>query len=146
MFEENKIKLPDNHRRSLSVTAHHIENSVDNIEEFLTNKRKNKLRNKLVRSLDDEIRQKILELISLVKIKNGKMFNELGLVAYNNFEERIVRSNIGHIWTLLCDNTPEALKGYGDLSEQQAELVRFHINSLLESVDEIYNQIDNYGY
>jgi hypothetical protein len=141
MFTENKIKLPDNHRRSLSVTAHHVEKSIDDIEELFTNKRKDKLTEKIVKSLNDEIRGKILELLSLIRIKNETMFHELGLNTYNSFEDRIVRANIGLIWTILCDSTPEALEGYGNLSEQQAELIRMHVGNQLEIVNEIQSVI-----
>lgn len=137
MLTENKTVLPENHRRSLSVTSHHIEKSIDGIEELLTNKRSNKLTEKLIRSLNDEIREKILELTRLIRIKNETMFNELDLNSYNSFEDRILRANISHIWTLLCDSTPEALKGYGTLSKQQADLVSLHVNGLLETIDKI---------
>ncbi|MFZ0456489.1 MAG: hypothetical protein WCE54_19675 [Ignavibacteriaceae bacterium] len=141
MIKENKVKLPDNHRRSLSVTAHHIENSIDIIEKLFKNKSKDKLTEKIVYSLNDEIKNKILELLSLIRIKNETMFYELELNVYNSYEERIVRSNIGHIWALLCDSTPESLKGYGEISSQQAESIKLHVNSLLETVDEIQSII-----
>ena len=137
MVIKNKIMLPDNYRRSLSVTARHIEKSIDSIEELLTNRRNENHTEKLIRSLTDEMKQKILELLSTAKIRNEKMFDDLELNVYTTYEERIVRSNIGHIWTLLCDSSPEALKGYGDISNQQAELIRFHVNSLLETIDAI---------
>ena len=141
MVTKNKIKLPENYRRSLSVTSHHIENSIDTVEELLKDKRKDKITDKIIYSLNDEIKNKILELIDLIRIKNEKMFNELELNTYTSFDERIVRSNIGHIWTLLCDSTPESLKGYGDISNQQAESIKFHVNSLLETIDEIQSII-----
>lgn len=137
MFTKDKIKISDNHKRSLSVTSHHIENSIDTVEDLLTGKRKNKITEKIIYSLNDEIKNKILELINLIRIKNETMFHELELNTYNSYEERIVSSNIGHIWTVLCDSTPESLKGYGDLSNQQADLIELHLNSILETIDEI---------
>ena len=141
MVTKNKIKLPENYQRSFSVTARHIENGINAVEDLLTNKRKNKITEKIIYSLNDEIKSKILELINLIRIKNETMFYELELNTYTSFDERIVRSNIGHIWTLLCDSTPESLKGYGDISNQQADSIRLHVNSLLKTIDEIQSII-----
>ena len=95
MVIKNNIMLPDNYRRSLSVTARHIEKSIDSIEELLTNRRNENHTEKLIRSLTDEMKQKILELLSTAKIRNEKMFDDLELNVYTTYEERIVRSNIG---------------------------------------------------
>lgn len=141
MVTKNKVKLPENYQRSFSVTARHIENGINAVKDLLTNKRKNKITEKIIYSLNDEIKSKILELINLIRIKNETMFYELELKAYDSYEERIVRSNIGHIWTLLCDSTPESLKGYGDISNQQADSIRLHVNSLLKTIDEIQSII-----
>ena len=48
-----------------------------------------------------------------------------------------LRLPLSHIWTLLCDSTPESLRGYGKLSPGQAELLHHHINNLLETVNEL---------
>ena len=137
MPTENKIKLPENHIRSLSVTAHHVENSIDDVEQLLKGNRKDKLTEKIIKSLDDEIRGKILELVNMIRIKNETMFKDLILSENTLHEDRIVRSKISHIWTLLCDSTPESLRGYGKLSPGQAELLHHHINNLLETVNEL---------
>ena len=141
MHTDEKAELPDNHRRSLSVTVHHLENSINDVEDLLTNKRQNTLIEEIIKNLNDDERQEILRLTKLVREKNERMFKELGLNKNDLFEGRIVRSRIGHIWTLLCDSTPESLKGYADLSEAEAKLISAHIDDLLQTVNEIQSII-----
>lgn len=133
--------MPENHKRSLSVLAHHIENSLDEIVDLLSGKRTDKVTEKINRNISDENKKKILKLVAETLIKNEKMFNELYLDSSYLYEDRIVRGNIGHIWTILCDSTPEALKGYGKLTTPQAELLNIHINDLLYTVNELQSLI-----
>jgi hypothetical protein len=141
MIKDNKIRIPANHKRSLSVTAHHIENSIDELEELLTNKRQDKVTEKVIKNVDNGERNSILQLIKKVRKQNEDMFNDLDLNSNEIYEDRIMRSRIGHIWTLLCDSTNESLKGYGETNKQQAELINKHVNSLLETVNEMQSMI-----
>ena len=141
MQHNEKIEIPGNHKRSLSVTAHHLENSINDVEDILTNKRQDTLTEKIIKNLNENERQEILKLTKLVREKNERMFKELELNKNDLFEDRIVRSRIGHIWTLLCDSTPQSLKGYGNLSEAQSKLISTHIDDLLQTVNEIQSII-----
>lgn len=141
MQTNDKVEIPANHKRSLSVTAHHIENSINDVEDLLTNKRQSTLTEKIIKNLNDNDRQEILKLTKLVREKNEKMFNDLNLNKNDLFEDRIVRSRVGHIWTILCDSTPAGMKGYGDLSEAEAKLISAHVNDLLNTVNEIQSII-----
>jgi hypothetical protein len=141
MSKHDRIRIPVNHKRSLSVTAHHIENSIDELVELLNNKRQNKVTEKIVKNVNNDERIEILNLISKVRKQNEEMFYELGLSSNEVYEDRILRSRIGHIWTLLCDSTPQSLKGYGETNEQQSELINKHVNNLLNTVNEIQSII-----
>lgn len=141
MPDQPKVSIPDNHKRSLSVVAHNIENSINDIENLLTTDQQNKLTEKLIRNVNEKEREDILKLAKIVREKNEKMFSELGLHTNFSYEDRIVRSRIGHIWTLLEDSTPESLKGYGELTKEQGDLIRMHVNSLLETVNKLQDII-----
>ena len=141
MSKSERMRIPANHRRSLSVTAHHIENSIDELEELLNNKRQNTVTEKVVKNVDSNERNRILHLINMVRKQNEEMFYELGLNSNEVYEDRILRSRIGHIWTLLCDSTPKSLRGYGETNEQQSELINKHVNNLLKTVNEIQSII-----
>jgi hypothetical protein len=141
MSKHDRIHIPANHRRSLSVTAHHIENSIDELEELLNNKRQNKITEKIIKNVDSDERDEILNLINKVRKQNEEMFYALDLSSNEVYEDRILRSRIGHIWTLLCDSTPQSLKGYGETNEQQSELITRHVNNLLKTINEIQSII-----
>ena len=141
MTKSERIRIPANHRRSLSVTAHHIENSINELEELLNNKRQNTVTEKVVKNVDIDERNKILHLINRVRRQNEEMFYELDLNSNEVYENRILHSRIGHIWTLLCDSTPKSLRGYGETNEQQSELINKHVNNLLKTVNEIQSII-----
>jgi len=138
-----KISIPPNHKRSLSVTSHHIENSINEIEVMLTNNQADSLTQKFIKNMDNITRKEILELTKIVREKNKNMFNELNLNSSNSYEDRIVRSRISHMWTLLCDSTPESLSGYGEVNEAQSKLISRHVNSLLETFNKLQAIIFN---
>ena len=133
----NKIDIPANHKRSLSVTSHHIENSINDIVTILTNNQQDNLTEKYIKNMNEEMRKEILKLIEVIRTKNENMFNELSLQSSNIYEDRIVRSRISHMWTLLCDSTPESLSGYGEVTGEQGKLISKHVNSLLETVNKM---------
>lgn len=141
MSDKTKVSIPDNHKRSLSVTARHIESSIDDIEELLNNRRHDSVTEKVIMNLDQEKRDKILELTKIVREKNRLMFKDLELNGNVFYEDRIVRSRVSHIWTLLCDSTAEALKGYGDVTPEQREMINKHVNSLLETINVIQSLV-----
>ena len=141
MPDKVNINIPDNHKRSLSVTARHIESSIDDIEELLTKKRHDSVTEKVIANMTQEKREQILQLTKVLREKNQIMFNDLQLNGNVFYEDRIVRSRVSHIWTLLCDSTAEALKGYGDVTTEQAEIINRHVNSLLETINIIQSMI-----
>ncbi len=141
MSDKTKVSIPDNHKRSLSVTARHIESSIDDIEELLNNRRHDSVTEKVIMNLDQEKRDKILELTKIIREKNRLMFKDLELNGNVFYEDRIVRSRVSHIWTLLCDSTAEALKGYGDVTPEQREMINKHVNSLLETINVIQSLV-----
>ena len=139
----NKIDIPANHKRSLSVTSHHIENSINDIVTILTNNQQDNLTEKYIKNMNEEMRKEILKLIEVIRTKNENMFNELSLQSSNIYEDRIVRSRISHMWTLLCDSTPESLSGYGEVTDDQSTLISKHVNSLLETVNKMQEILTN---
>lgn len=135
MSNKAKVSIPDNHKRSLSVTARHIESSIDDIEELLNGRRHDSVTEKVIMNLNQEKREKILELTKIIREKNQIMFKDLELNGNVFYEDRIVRSRVSHIWTLLCDSTAEALRGYGEVTPEQREMINKHVNSLLETIN-----------
>jgi hypothetical protein len=135
-----KKALPDNHKRSLSVTARHIEQGIREIELLLLNNNPDNATStkesltSVIKNLNNEERASILDLIKYLKIENEKMIKDLNLPKEKLYEDRIVRGRLSHIWALLVDSTPKGLKGYGELNSNQAEVLDSYINKLLDIV------------
>ncbi len=142
MKSENKIEIPENHKRSLSVTSQHIENSIEEIEEMLNKKDEKYLTKKVFRNIDEGTKQKILELTAILREQNKKMFEALNLFPNEYFEDRIVRSRISFIWTMLYDSMPEKMRGYGKLKDDEKEAIKVHIDKLLEIIEELRVLLD----
>lgn len=75
MSDLNEINIPPNHKRSLSVTAHHIEKSINDIESILNNNQPSySLTGNIIKNMDEETRKEILKLTQIVGKKNKEMF------------------------------------------------------------------------
>lgn len=139
----NKEKyLPDNHRRSLTVTAKHVENGIREIEMILKNDSSNTKMSPIIKNLDKEERKNILQLLNQLKDENNKMICELELSSKELYEDRMVRGIISHLWVILSDSTAKGLRGYGKLSDAQAQMLGRYINSLLSTIQKIQNILD----
>ncbi len=136
--DQKKSKnIPDNHKRSLSITARHIEKNIYDIENLLKSKSDNYLTEHIIRNVNDKNSIAILDLLKILKNKNEDFFNELQLDQNILSEKRILISKISYIWTIQCDSSARALKGYGELTEGQSNLIDRHVNGMLEIVDKI---------
>jgi hypothetical protein len=73
------MHLASSHRRSLSVTARIVEDSPDEIEKVLTKKERQKSSHRVIDSLDEATRQKILGTVAKLRESNDEMFRSLHL-------------------------------------------------------------------
>jgi hypothetical protein len=133
MITDEKLIIPPNHKRKLSITSRYIENNINEIEDLL-NGRRNNLTEEIENNIEDAVKLKILGLIKEMREKNEKMFNEMDLTEDRLYLDRMIRSRITYIWTILYDSLSKNLTGYGDLLQNEAELVDGHIKSMLELV------------
>ncbi len=125
------MHLPASHRRSLSVTARIVENSIDEIEKVLMKKEKPRSSHRITDSLDEPTRQKILATVSRLKEANDIMFHNLHLEPDVYSETQIVRSRIVHLWAVLRDSRSKGLKRFGELQTETATEVDKNIDALL---------------
>lgn len=139
MSNKNRISLPSNYKRSLTVTSRHVERAIKEIEQLLVNQHERSSLINIIKNINEENSAKILSHLSELKHKNEQMVKEFELITENLFEDRIIRSKLTHLWVILSDSTSEALKGYGDLEPEQAKVLDNEINSLLEIIEKILN-------
>lgn len=125
------MQLPPSHRRSLSVTARIVEDSLDEIEKVLMKRERPKSSHRVTDSLDDATRNKILETVAKLRESNEQMFRELHLEPNVFSETQIVRSRVVHLWAVLRDSRSKGLKRFGELPGDTAAEVDKHVDNLL---------------
>lgn len=137
------IILPDNHKRSLSVTARHIARGIDEIESLLLNSNDKNSTSKIIKNMDEEDRKSILNLLKDLKSENNLMIESFSLKPEILYEDRMVIGKISHLWVLLSDSTSKGLKRYGKLSSTQSDIVDRHINKLLNIINKIQSVLSS---
>jgi len=131
------MHLPSSHRRSLSVTARIVEDSLDEIEKVLTKRERPKSSHRITDSLDDAARQKILRTVAKLRQSNDEMFRSLHLEPNVFSETQIVRARVVHLWAVLRDSKSKGLKRFGELPPDVAEEVDRTIDNLLNILKEV---------
>lgn len=131
------MHLPSSHRRSLSVTARIVEDSLEEIEKVLTKKDRAKSSHRVTESLDEHTRQKILAVAAKLREANDEMFRSLHLEPNVFSETQIVRARIVHLWAVLRDSKSKGLKRFGELPPDAAAEVDGSIDNLLGILKEI---------
>lgn len=131
------MHLPSSHRRSLSVTARIVEDSLDEIEKVLTKKDRSKSSHRVTDSLDETTRQKILGVVARLREANEEMFRSLHLEPNVFSETQIVRARIVHLWAVLRDSKSRGLKRFGEMPADAALEVDKNIDNLLGILKEV---------
>jgi len=129
---KGKIRLPDNHRRSLSVTARMVEQTLEEMEELLRNRGEGRLTSKIEPTYSEPERARLLAAISEMRQANAEMFQTLSLEPSRYAEDHIITAKNAHLWTILVDSKSRRLKGLGELPADLARTVDVHVNRLLE--------------
>jgi hypothetical protein len=141
LFTENKIPtpvhLPASHRRSLSVTARIVEDSLDEIEKVLLKKERSKSSHHIAESLDPASKEEILRTVARLRDANDEMFRSLHLEPNVFSESQIVRSRIVHLWTVLRDSRSKGLRRFGELPSETATEIDRNIDRLLAILKDI---------
>lgn len=131
------MQLPASHRRSLSVTARIVEDSIEEIEKVLMKKEKPRSSHHITESLDDAAREKILSTVARLRESNDTMFHSLRLEPNVFSETQIVRSRVVHLWAVLRDSRSKGLKRFGELSPELAVEVDKNVDGLLAILKEL---------
>ena len=131
------MQLPASHRRSLSVTARIVEDSIEEIEKVLMKKGKPKSSHRITDSLDEAAKEKILATVARLRESNDTMFHVLHLEPNVFSETQIVRSRIVHLWAVLRDSRSKGLKRFGELPPEMALEVDKNVDSLFAILKEL---------
>lgn len=134
---KDKITIPANHNRTLSVMAHHIETGLLEIKKILQNNDEFLLTENILKTIDSKKAGQILSLIDEMLKANGEMFFALELESNKNTDARIIKGKMSYLWSIIVDHTSDRLKGYGELDPPESELVDKHVTRILNIVDKI---------
>jgi len=130
-------KLPDNHRRGLSVTAQMVEQTLDEMEELLRSRGSGKVTTNIEPGYSESKRARLLTAIAEMRRANTEMFRILDLRRSHYTEDHIMAAKNSHLWTILVDSKSTSLRGFGELPPDLAQVVDSHINRLLELLKEL---------
>ncbi len=125
------MNLPPNHRRSLSVTANVVEESLEEIERILATPGVQGASYRITPSYTDIERKHMLGLIQKIKAANAEMVAALGLDPRAVLESQILRGKLTHLWTVLVDSRSDGMKRFGKLPAQAAKAVDYYVENLL---------------
>lgn len=114
-----------------------IEQTLDEMEELLRDHGPDKLTLKIKRSYSEDERVRLLTIISKMRDANARMFRELNLEPSLYTEDRVISARITHMWTILVDSKARGMKGFGELSSEQATTIDAQVDALLTLLDEL---------
>ncbi|MCL5030971.1 MAG: hypothetical protein M1480_18345 [Bacteroidetes bacterium] len=129
--------LPENHRRSLSVTAKFIEEGLDEVESILNGSSNHSVTHIVETSYDNETKEKIYAIIKEIQSVNKEMFGTLSLTPQITYESRVVQSQAVYLWSILVDSTSKNLSRYGNLTPEESKLIDSYVQKLLALVDKL---------
>ena len=129
--------LPENHRRSLSITAKMIEEGLDEVESKLRGSINHRITQRLEESYDAETKESIFSVINEIKDVNKEMFYKLSLNPQKSSESRVVQSQAVYLWSILVDSTSKKLSRFGNLTPEESELVDNYILKILSLLDKL---------
>lgn len=131
------IRLPKNHRRSLSVTARMVEQTLDEMEELLRKRGEGKLTSEVDPTYSEHERARSLAVIAEMRRVNAEMFRTLDLERSRYAEDQVIHAKKTHIWTILVDSRSARLGGYGELTGEVGRAVDTHVDRLLELLKDL---------
>jgi hypothetical protein len=125
------ITLPDNHTRSLSVTASVVERTLNEMENLLRSKGVDALTSKTNVSYSDEQRRHMLKKVDEMRKANEELVRTFGLRRDEHREEQVIKAALSHLWVILVDSTAKGMRGFGHLAPELGREVDARIQKLL---------------
>lgn len=131
---KEKVTVPPNHRRGLSITAQTMERELSEIETLLTQPAHQKITSLTQVTYSDEERQTILDLVHELKALNARFFHQFDLEARLVTDRQMVSAKTSYLWTILKDSEPASLNGYGKFPPETAPLLQDYIDRMVELI------------
>ena len=135
----SKVELPPAHKRSLSVVARSIEDSLNDIATRLQGNLADSLLHRIEHSYTDQERKQIFKAVEGVREALVELILEFDLDTSTVFESQILSAHCSHIWTLLQDSRSDKLKSYGEVPEESRASIDTAIDKMLDRMGQLQN-------
>jgi hypothetical protein len=133
-----KIRLSENHTRSLSSSLIVVEKSLLELEDMLL-KQPDSCCNVLIKDIDEETLVNNLKAIQEAKIYICELAEKYGTSVEKMNLQRVINAKRTKMWEILTDSLSRKIKGYGTFPRKYAEEYDNDINRLLEIINRINN-------
>ncbi len=137
--------MKDNYTRILQVRLLLVERSLHNILRKLKYETDDSvyILHSFKNNIDVDSRIKIHEIINLMFYEMNQLKNKLELESKEISIVKSMTGDLDEIWTTLENTMPEKMiTGYGNMSEEDKELLRPFIITLLDLVKKIYDEFE----
>ncbi len=127
------------HKMAIEATLRLVERDLRRIQETLErgNREKEAIMYLTKWDIRDSARPKILEAIAAMLEEIARMKVEFELEATQDTAGSHIRGSLAEIWVAIEELRPEALKGFGRLSEPSRKEIAANVLRLLRSYDEL---------
>lgn len=131
-----KIKLPDNHRRSLSSSLFIVEKLLDEINQALTHP-DDGIMYKMEVDVPEYAFLSTTENIAKAKEMIEQLSSKYELSAQHSVMSRFIDSRKSKIWEILSGTNARGMKGYGPFPKEYAQEFDNDIKRLQEMVNKV---------
>jgi len=132
----DKVSLPPNHKRVISVTARLLEKELDDLENLILNDQHH-LTKRINKTLNPDQRKSIIEIIKKIRIENEEMFHKFDLDFEKLSEHQLMYGKVSYLITILADSTSKGLKGYGALDREASGILDSCMNDIISKFNDI---------
>ena len=131
-----KIRLSDNHTRSLSSSLIVVEKSLLELEELMLSQ-KSGCCNKVMLDVDNDLIAGNIETVKEAKKHICLMAEKYGTTKETQSLQRIINAKRTKIWEILTDTLSAKAKGYGTFPKRYADEYDADIRKLIEIAGKI---------
>ena len=135
-MDKGKIKLKENHRRSLSSALAMSEKMLTEIEDSLRSL-KNTCCFRIENDVDPEKIQHNLEIIQEAREQICKLAAKYSTDKQNQTLSRLINAKKTKIWEILCDTKAKKQKGFGEFPKELVKEFDEDIDKLMEITNKI---------
>jgi uncharacterized protein YpuA (DUF1002 family) len=125
-------EINPNHGRVITVGLYLLEKSLENIEEAITARDKERITYKVNHCQDNQVQNAVLQDVEKIRKIIRDLKNELNLQLQEESVARKVRGEAAHMWEMLCDMNSSGLNRYGKTPKELADFLDPRVEALIE--------------